>query len=100
MRPAASCAMPKAFSAPPGASMSRPDPRHLDLDPREASFVQKPYPAYHEIRARSPFFFWEQYGMWCAASHRLVSALLRDRRFGRQILHVMDRSELGWPEPP
>ena len=26
-----------------------------------------------------------------------VSALLRDRRFGRQILHVMSRDELGWP---
>jgi unspecific monooxygenase len=80
--------------------MSRPAARSLDLDPRDDSFVQNPYPAYHEIRARSPFFFWDQYGFWCAASHRLVSALLRDRRFGRQILHVMDREELGWPEPP
>ena len=25
--------------------------------------------------------------------------LLRDRRFGRQILHVMSREELGWPPP-
>jgi unspecific monooxygenase len=80
--------------------MTRPPSRSVDLDPRDDSFVQNPYPAYHEIRARSPFFFWEQYGFWCAASHRLVSALLRDRRFGRQILHVMGREELGWPEPP
>jgi unspecific monooxygenase len=80
--------------------MSTADLRLLDLDPRADSFVQNPYPAYHEIRARSPFFFWEQYGFWCASSHRLVSALLRDRRFGRQILHVMGREELGWPEPP
>jgi cytochrome P450 len=29
-----------------------------------------------------------------------VSALLRDRRFGRQILHVATREELGWPETP
>ena len=26
-------------------------------------------------------------------------ALLRDRRFGREILHVMTREELGWPPP-
>ena len=84
--------MPRAQSAD--------ERRRLDLDPRDDGFVQNPYLAYHEIRARSPFFFWEQYGFWCAASHRLVSALLRDRRFGRQILHVMGREELGWPEPP
>jgi cytochrome P450 len=28
-----------------------------------------------------------------------VNALLRDRRFGRQILHVATREELGLPEP-
>jgi len=28
-----------------------------------------------------------------------VSALLRDKRFGRQILHLMSREELGMPEP-
>src|SRR5208337_4798636 len=44
-------------------------------------------------------FFWEDYGFWCFAAHADVSALLRDRRFGRQILHVMCRAELGWPEP-
>ena len=30
---------------------------------------------------------------------RDVSALLRDKRFGRQILHVMSREALGWPAP-
>lgn len=73
--------------------------RRVDLDPRNPAFVQDPYPAYREIRARTPVFFWEQYGFWCAAGHDVVSALLRDRRFGRQILHVATREELGWPEP-
>ena len=44
-------------------------------------------------------FFWEDYGFWCFARHADVSALLRDRRFGRQITHLMSRAELGWPEP-
>jgi cytochrome P450 len=74
--------------------------RSVDLDPRDAQFVQNPYPAYHAIRAVLPAFKWEQYGHWCFASHDDVSALLRDRRFGRQILHVASREELGWPEAP
>ena len=43
--------------------------------------------------------YWEQYGYWCFCRHADVSALLRDRRFGRQILHVASRESLGWPEP-
>ena len=74
--------------------------RSVDLDPRETQFVQNPYPAYHAIRAAVPVFKWEQYGHWCFARHEDVNALLRDRRFGRQILHVATREELGWPGVP
>ena len=72
--------------------------RTVTLDPRDPDFVNDPYPAYHELRAAVPVFKWEQYGYWCFARHEDVAALLRDRRFGRQILHVMSREELGWPE--
>jgi cytochrome P450 len=71
--------------------------RSVDLDPRDGQFVQNPYAAYKAIHATCPAFKWEQYGHWCFASHEDVSALLRDRRFGRQILHVASREELGWP---
>jgi cytochrome P450 len=74
--------------------------RSVNLDPRNAQFVQNPYAAYKAIRAACPAFKWEQYGHWCFAAHEDVSALLRDRRFGRQILHVATREELGWPEVP
>ena len=73
--------------------------RRVRLDPRDPDFFEDPYPAYHEIRAAAPVFFWEDYGFWCFARHADVSALLRDRRFGRQILHVTSREALGWPEP-
>jgi unspecific monooxygenase len=73
----------------------------VDLDPRDPAFFNDPYPAYAAMHAAgAPLFFWEQYGHWCTASHAHVSALLRDKRFGRQILHVATREELGWPEPP
>ncbi len=74
--------------------------RSVDLDPREPQFYQNPYPTYHAIRSQLPVFKWEQYGYWCFARHEDVNALLRDRRFGRQILHVASRAELGWPETP
>jgi cytochrome P450 len=45
-------------------------------------------------------FKWEHYGIWCFSRFEDVNALLRDRRFGRQILHMASREELGWPETP
>ena len=71
----------------------------VQLDPREAQFFANPYPYYDRIRSSVPVFKWEEYGHWCFARHEDVNALLRDRRFGRQILHVASREELGWPEP-
>lgn len=74
--------------------------RSVNLDPRETQFVQDPYGFYDAIRAETPVFKWEQYGHWCCATYADVNALLRDRRFGRQILHVATREELGWAETP
>jgi cytochrome P450 len=74
--------------------------RSVSLDPREPEFFNDPYPAYAELHANAPVFKWEQYGYWCFARHEDVSALLRDRRFGRQILHVASREDLGWEETP
>lgn len=73
--------------------------RQVSLDPRDPEFFSNPYAAYREIQAAAPVFFWDQYGFWCFSRHADVSALLRDRRFGRQILHVASRESLGWPEP-
>jgi cytochrome P450 len=74
--------------------------RSVFLDPVDPGFYNDPYPAYHAIRKETPVFQWEHYGHWCFARHEDVNALLRDRRFGRQILHVATREELGWPDTP
>ena len=74
--------------------------RSVSLDPCDPAFFNNPYPAYDAIRAATPVFKWEDYGYWCFARHEDVNALLRDRRFGRQILHVASREELDWPETP
>ena len=52
--------------------------------PVEPAFVQDPYPFYDRLRAAGPLAIWEDYGMPVATSHAVVSALLRDRRFGRE----------------
>ncbi len=72
----------------------------LSQDPREPAFYADPYPFYARVHAAGGRFVWREFGFRCYANHADVSALLRDRRFGRQILHVMTREELGWPEPP
>ncbi len=74
--------------------------RRVSLDPRAPEFFNDPYAAYRAIRQTAPVFYWEQYGHWCFSRHADVSALLRDKRFGRQILHLASRESLGWPEPP
>ncbi len=56
----------------------------LTQSPRDAGFVQDPYPFYDRARAAGPFFLWDDYGFPCAAGYDAVNALLRDRRFGRE----------------
>ncbi|MDP1729645.1 MAG: cytochrome P450 [Devosia sp.] len=73
--------------------------RRAFAEPRDVAFYQDPYAFYAELHARSPTFVWENYGHWCFAGFKEVNALLRDKRFGRQILHLMTREELGMPEP-
>lgn len=68
-------------------------------DPRDPAFWVDPYPHYIQMRAAAAGVDWPQLGYRCFARHDHVNALLRDRRFGRQILHTCTRAELGWPEP-
>ena len=76
-----------------------PDDRRASADPRDPAFYQNPYAFYERLHAGNSTFFWEEYGHWCFASFKDVNALLRDKRFGREILHVATREELGMPEP-
>ena len=52
--------------------------------PTNDAFVQDPYPFYDRIRPLGPLVWWEDYDMPAAAGHATVSALLRDKRFGRE----------------
>lgn len=76
-----------------------PPERRASAAPRDPAFFHNPYAFYDRLHASNPTFFWDEYGHWCFAGFKEVSALLRDKRFGRDILHVSTREELGMPAP-
>ncbi|AFL51850.1 cytochrome P450 [Sinorhizobium fredii] len=86
------------MSAVPAFTIDGPA-RRASLDVRNPDFFRNPLPAYAALHAQCPAFFWEEPQQWFFAGYDQVNALLRDRRFGRQILHVATREELGLPEP-
>ncbi len=69
--------------------------KHFQQSPTDPAFVQNPYPFYDSVRSAGDLFYWEDYQMVCAVSHEAVSALLKDRRLGREI-----PPEKATPIPP
>ena len=57
---------------------------HFSQSPTDPAFVQNPYPFYDRARAAGDFFWWDDYAMACAVSHKAVHAVLRERRMGRE----------------
>jgi len=58
--------------------------RELNQSPTDPHFVQNPYPFYQKAREAGDFILWSDYDMACAVSHKMVHAVLRDRRMGRE----------------
>lgn len=57
----------------------------VSQSPLDPAFVQDPYPFYARTRAEGALHFWQDYKMPAAFSRAAVHALLRDRRFGREV---------------
>jgi unspecific monooxygenase len=76
-----------------------PQNRRVSLDGRNPAFYGDPNGVYAVLHQHCPTFYWEEQRQWFFTGYDHVNALLRDRRFGRQILHVASREELGLPEP-
>jgi cytochrome P450 len=60
--------------------------RSVSIDPTRPEFYNDPYAAYERIRAVTPVFYWEEQRLWCFMNAADVGAILRDRRFGRELL--------------
>ncbi len=83
----------------PSAISITPSTRTASIDVRDPGFYKNPLATYADLHAQCPSFFWEEQQQWYFAGYDQVNSLLRDRRFGRQILHVATREELNMPEP-
>ncbi|KMK67610.1 cytochrome P450 [Puniceibacterium sp. IMCC21224] len=59
--------------------------QHFTQGPADPAFNQNPYPLYARMRAAGDLVWWQDYAMPCATSQKAVQALLRDRRFGREV---------------
>ncbi|MCS7193973.1 MAG: cytochrome P450 [Meiothermus sp.] len=70
---------------------------HLNIN--DPAFVYDPYPRLAELRERLPVFFDPVWNKIFFLRYEDIAALLRDRRLGRSITHVLSRDELGWPPP-
>ncbi|WFS01975.1 cytochrome P450 [Rhizobium tumorigenes] len=81
--------------------MLRIDPatRHVSLDGKDPAFYSNPNAVYAALHKQCPTFYWEEQKLWTVTGYDHVNGLLRDRRFGRQILHVASRADIGLAEP-
>jgi cytochrome P450 len=72
----------------------------LGFAPNDPAFIADPYPVYAELREHAPVLYDERTDHYLISRYEDVSALLRDRRFGRTYLHVASHEEMGRPSPP
>ncbi|WP_240191496.1 cytochrome P450 [Aeromicrobium sp. YIM 150415] len=81
------------------------------LDTADPGFLDDPYPVLAELRAEAPLVWHEAWGVWLATTHGAVSAVLRDRRFGRiwtdqvpldemEPFNALHRNQMMENEPP
>jgi cytochrome P450 len=73
--------------------------RSVQLDANDPRFFENPNAVYAALHQQAPTFYWEQQKQWFFTGYDLVNGLLRDKRFGRQILHIASREELNMPAP-
>lgn len=71
----------------------------VSLDIRDPRFFQDPYPTYQRLHDQCPVFLWTEPDLWTFTRHADVNAILRDRRFGRQISHLQTPDEIERTKP-
>jgi cytochrome P450 len=79
--------------------MSSQNQPQVRLPVGDPAFVQNPYPLLAQLREELPVFFDPEMNRVVLTRYADISAVLRDKRFGRSALHRYSRDELGWPPP-
>jgi cytochrome P450 len=68
---------------------------HLNLN--DPHFIRDPYPRLEELREGPGVFFDPVWKKLFFTRYEDIATLLKDRRLGRSITHLLSRDELGWP---
>jgi unspecific monooxygenase len=71
--------------------------REIDLN--RPDFIFDPYPLLTELREQTPIFWEPRWRKLFFTRYEDIAFLLRDKRLGRSMLHILSREELGWPPP-
>jgi len=64
------------------------------FDSYAPEFLEDPYPTFARLRAETPAFYDERWGLTFFTRHAEVHAILRDRRYGRDVRHAVPRDEI------
>ena len=70
---------------------------HLDIN--QLDFIADPYSRLMDLRDQLPVFYDEVWHKVFFTRYTDIAALLKDKRLGRTMLHILSREELGWPPP-
>lgn len=81
------------------------------FDPTDAGFLADPYPALADLRAQGSLVWHEPWSTWLATDHASVTAVLKNRAFGRlwndwepvdemEPFNTLHRNQLMENEPP
>ncbi len=65
-----------------------PETRTASIDSSHPGFYGDPYATYERIRSSTPVFYWREQKRWCFLNAGDIGTILRDRRFGRELLPV------------
>jgi cytochrome P450 len=68
---------------------------HLNLN--DANFIRDPYPTLEKLRETMGVYFDPVWKKVFFTRYEDIAALLKDRRLGRSMTHILSRDELGWP---
>ncbi len=64
------------------------------FDPYAPTFIENPYPAYAALRDQGRALFSEEWGVTFFSHHDDITAILRDRRFGRDVRQAAPENEI------
>jgi cytochrome P450 len=71
----------------------------MTFNPSDPEFQHNPYPVYDELRATTPIFYWEPWKIWFFTRYEDINTLLRDRRLGRTMEHILPPEQRYVPAP-